>query len=61
MLNKIEALLARGEIRDAYEIEFLLRKGISLPKITIENKKLIKDRLISFGRFATRRARRFFI
>jgi predicted nucleotidyltransferase component of viral defense system len=49
MLNKIEALLDRGEIRDAFDIEFLMRKGISLPKITIENKKLIKDRLISFG------------
>jgi predicted nucleotidyltransferase component of viral defense system len=34
MKNKISALLDRDEIRDAFDIEFLLRKGISLPPIT---------------------------
>ncbi len=31
MQNKIGALLDRGEIRDCFDIEFLLRKGIKLP------------------------------
>ena len=31
MENKIAALLDRGEIRDGFDIEFLLRKGIDLP------------------------------
>jgi hypothetical protein len=48
MLNKVEALLDRGEIRDAFDIEFLLRKGISLPKITKERQVLLKDKVSSF-------------
>lgn len=31
MKNKVAAFLDRGEIRDAFDIEFLLRKGIELP------------------------------
>ncbi len=31
MQNKIEAFLDRGEIRDCFDIEFLLRRGIALP------------------------------
>jgi nucleotidyltransferase AbiEii toxin of type IV toxin-antitoxin system len=31
MSNKIEALLSRREIRDTFDIEFLIRQGISLP------------------------------
>jgi hypothetical protein len=31
MLNKVEAFLDRGEIRDCFDIEFLLRRGIELP------------------------------
>jgi predicted nucleotidyltransferase component of viral defense system len=31
MKSKIEAFLSRKEIRDAYDIEFLLKKGIALP------------------------------
>jgi len=31
MKNKIQAFLDRGEIRDCFDIEFLLRRGISLP------------------------------
>jgi predicted nucleotidyltransferase component of viral defense system len=34
MKNKIAALMARNEIRDAFDIEFLLRQGISLPELT---------------------------
>ena len=32
MNNKTEALLSRKEIRDAFDIDFLVRKGIPLPK-----------------------------
>jgi len=31
MKNKIEAFLNRGEIRDCFDIEFLLRRGVELP------------------------------
>lgn len=36
MENKIRAFLDRGEIRDCFDLEFLLRKGIELP---VDNKK----------------------
>ena len=49
MTNKIEALMDRGEVRDAFDIEFLLRKGINLPEIRTEHKNLLKKRLESFG------------
>lgn len=31
MQNKIEAFLNRGEIRDCFDIEFMLRRGVALP------------------------------
>jgi len=31
MINKVKAFLDRGEIRDCFDIEFLLRRGIELP------------------------------
>jgi hypothetical protein len=31
MKNKIKAFLDRGEIRDCYDIEFLIRRGVNLP------------------------------
>ena len=31
MENKIKALLDRGEIRDCFDIEFLIRRGVDLP------------------------------
>ncbi|MGA8180883.1 MAG: nucleotidyl transferase AbiEii/AbiGii toxin family protein [Desulfobacterales bacterium] len=31
MKNKISAFLERGEIRDSFDIEFLLRRGVELP------------------------------
>jgi hypothetical protein len=37
--NKIEALIKRKEIRDAFDMEFLLKKGI---EITQGSKELIK-------------------
>jgi len=33
MKNKIAAFLDRGEIRDCFDIEFLLRRGIDLPRL----------------------------
>lgn len=34
MKNKIEAFLDRGEIRDCFDIEFLIRRGVRLPAIS---------------------------
>jgi predicted nucleotidyltransferase component of viral defense system len=48
MLNKIDALINRREVRDAFDIEFLLRKGIALPQMTEEKKNILKERLTSF-------------
>ncbi len=43
MKNKIKALLDRGEIRDCFDIEFLLRKGTQLPaNIGEESSRLLK-------------------
>ncbi len=53
MENKIDALLDRGEIRDCFDIEFLIRRGVSLPDlstITVANllKKISKFKDIDF-------------
>jgi len=40
--NKIVALLARGEIRDAFDLEFFVRKGIDLSLPEVEKKKVLK-------------------
>ena len=46
MKNKIEAILKRKEIRDGFDIEFLLRRGIKFPDLTskqfIELKKVVE-------------------
>jgi predicted nucleotidyltransferase component of viral defense system len=34
MKDKIEALLDRGEIRDCFDIEFMLRRGTALPELS---------------------------
>ena len=33
MKNKIEAFLNRGEIRDCFDIEFMLRRGVEIPRM----------------------------
>ncbi len=33
MKNKIEAFLNRGEIRDCFDIEFILRRGVEIPRM----------------------------
>jgi predicted nucleotidyltransferase component of viral defense system len=48
MNNKINALLDRGEIRDSFDIEFLLRKGISLPELKAEQLSRLKKRVNGF-------------
>lgn len=40
MNNKIAAFLDRGEIRDCFDIEFLLRRGINLPRL--DDRQLIQ-------------------
>jgi predicted nucleotidyltransferase component of viral defense system len=37
MKNKIEALLDRGEIRDCFDIEFMLRRGVALPALSAKH------------------------
>lgn len=48
MKNKIAALLERGEVRDGFDIEFLLRQGIALPDLSNEDKTKINARLDGF-------------
>ena len=48
MNNKIEALMQRNEIRDAFDIEFLLRKGMSLPVLTKEQIETLREKLKKF-------------
>ncbi|MDF1593245.1 MAG: nucleotidyl transferase AbiEii/AbiGii toxin family protein [Desulfobacterales bacterium] len=45
MENKIEAFLNRGEIRDCFDIEFLLRRGVKLPEGIAGQSKALFQRL----------------
>jgi predicted nucleotidyltransferase component of viral defense system len=45
--NKVSALIERGEIRDAFDLEFLLRKGVE-PDLSDEEKKAVVRRLRGF-------------
>lgn len=45
--NKIEALIERGEIRDAFDLEFLVRRSVPL-EIELKETKKIKRRLAGF-------------
>jgi len=49
MINKIEALQTRNEIRDAFDIEFLLRKGIAIPALNSEQKTSLLNKLDHFS------------
>jgi hypothetical protein len=46
--NKVTALLDRGEIRDAFDLEFLVRKGIGLEDLSERNKKQLLKKLKEF-------------
>ena len=48
MENKIKAFLDRGEIRDAFDIEFLLRRGVELPALKDTQNKAFQRRLGQF-------------
>ena len=41
MKNKIDALKSRKEIRDAYDIEFLIRRGIKFKPSKLEASELL--------------------
>lgn len=45
MKNKVAAFLDRGEIRDCFDIEFLLRKGLELPSLDPEALKKFQKKL----------------
>lgn len=49
MKSKIEAFLSRKEIRDVFDIEFLLKKGIEL-KATKEDLQKLLDRIKALGK-----------
>lgn len=40
--NKVEALIDRGEIRDAFDLEFLARKGVNIDLTESEKKGIIR-------------------
>lgn len=48
MENKIDALLERGEIRDAFDIEFLLRQGTVFPELSRAKIKQLLQKLNGF-------------
>jgi len=48
MKNKIEAFLDRSEIRDCFDIEFLLRRGVDLPQMDAASLRRFKDGLNRF-------------
>jgi hypothetical protein len=48
MKNKIEAFLDRGEIRDCFDIEFLLRRGIGLPDLPDNKLLAFRKKLAEF-------------
>ena len=48
MKNKIAALLERDEVRDGFDIEFLLRQGISLPDLPDADRTKMIARLDEF-------------
>lgn len=48
MKNKINALIDRNEIRDAFDLEFLIRKGIDLSEINTDTKIQLIGKIESF-------------
>ncbi len=45
---EIEAFLNRGEIRDCFDIEFLLRRGVELPVLAGEQSIEFREKLAGF-------------
>ena len=48
MKNKIAAFLDRGEIRDCFDIEFLLRRGVELPVLAGKQSIEFREKLAGF-------------
>ncbi len=48
MKNKVAAFLDRGEIRDCFDMEFLLRKGLEMPSLDPESLKKFQKKLQGF-------------
>jgi predicted nucleotidyltransferase component of viral defense system len=48
MKNKVAAFLDRGEIRDCFDIEFLLRRGVELPGLGDRQSIEFRDKLAGF-------------
>ena len=48
MKNKIQAFLERGEIRDCFDIEFLLRRGVNLPACSEKIIKKLQNKITGF-------------
>ena len=48
MRNKINALMDRSEIRDGFDIEFLIRQGIGLPNLSAAEISNLTDRINTF-------------
>jgi hypothetical protein len=48
MKSKIAALRERGEVRDGFDIEFLLRQGISMPDLLDADRTKMIARLDGF-------------
>ena len=48
MKNKFDAFLDRGEIRDCFDIEFMLRRGVELPALTNRQLNEFQKKLVRF-------------
>ena len=48
MENKIQAFLARGEIRDCFDIEFLIRRGIDLSVGSVREVRKLQQKIARF-------------
>jgi len=48
MKNKVGAFLDRGAIRDCFDIEFIMRRGVNLPALDAASLRKFKSRLDRF-------------
>jgi hypothetical protein len=46
--NKIQAFLDRGEIRDCFDIEFIIRRGVNLPEISAQTVTRLRKKVSRF-------------
>ena len=49
MQNKLKALLDRSEVRDGFDLEFLLRRGVPLPPLSLQEARALRNRVSSFS------------